>query len=100
MELVLHQLSVLIKEAQLVEIVHLGKKLYFKLFLMNKKFLTYFISGLEYVACSLPVLQVQQCPKIVLTYRILITLVLMALKQQLVLLLLNVPQVYSIWYNE
>ena len=27
MELVLHQLSVLIKEAQLVEIVHLGKKL-------------------------------------------------------------------------
>ena len=26
MELVLHQLSVLIKEAQLVEIVHLGKK--------------------------------------------------------------------------
>ena len=36
MELVLHQLSVLIKEAQLVEIVHLGKKLqYFVLQLIS-----------------------------------------------------------------
>ena len=38
MELVLHQLSVLIKEAQLVEIVHLGKKLqYFVLQLISHK---------------------------------------------------------------
>ena len=102
MELVLHLLSVLTKEAQSVEIVHLGKKLqYFVLQLISQELkIPYFIIGLEYVAYSLLVLQVQQCPKIVLTYRIPITLVLMALKQQLVLLLLNVPQVYSIWYNQ